>query len=241
MTSDNEYLEISQRNAMIPTGLNSDTNKQGLPRYPRRPYHRPPTAKPSTIPLQKPASKFAPTGEQIAADNAAARLRDGLTTGLKMLAAAGAGKSSTLKYISTSAYANLSVYYVVFAKRNAEEAKEKMPQNVTSSTLHSVAWRALGLKPDKTKSQSMYRFIHSHLKESSWRFLSEKQACGKNKVRQSVLIARVIQTFCMSDGAHIDDQHVVAVLDEEIGNAISAIRRTAKNRIQTSSEPTTSF
>ncbi len=229
MTSDNEYLEICQRKAMIPTAINSDTNKQGLPRYPRRPYHRPPTAKPSTIPLQKPASKFAPTGEQIAADNAAARLRDGLTSGLKMLAAAGAGKSSTLKYISTSAYATMPIYYVVFAKRNAEEAKEKMPQNVESSTLHSVAWRALGLKPEKNKSPSMYRFIFSHLKDISWRFIPEKQACGKNKLRQSVLVARVIQTFCMSDDIVVDDKHVVAVLDEEIGNAISAIRRTAKN------------
>ena len=94
MTSVTEYSEVCRPIAMIPTGIDCEQNKQGLPRYPRHPYHRPTAAVSFTIPPQKLASEFSPTGEQIAADNAAARLRDGLISGLKMLAAAGAGKSS---------------------------------------------------------------------------------------------------------------------------------------------------
>jgi excinuclease UvrABC helicase subunit UvrB len=56
---------------------------------------------------------------------------------IKIHAFAGTGKTSTLFYLASQT--NKEGLYLTFNKRIAEEAKIKMPKNVTSATVHSLA------------------------------------------------------------------------------------------------------
>ena len=58
---------------------------------------------------------------------------------IKVHAFAGTGKTSTLILLAEST--SKSGLYVAFNKRVADEAKKKFPKNVTSSTIHSIAWK----------------------------------------------------------------------------------------------------
>lgn len=58
-------------------------------------------------------------------------------------AGAGCGKTSSIEIVARQDdAAGKNLMALVFAKRNAEELKMRMPSNVTSSTGHSLAWRA---------------------------------------------------------------------------------------------------
>lgn len=84
--------------------------------------------------------EFTPTDEQ-------RRAIDLFLTGenLAIEAGAGAGKTSTLKLIAATDPTRLGAY-VAFNRSIVDEAKAKMPQNVTASTVHSLAMRAVGTR-----------------------------------------------------------------------------------------------
>lgn len=58
---------------------------------------------------------------------------------LKIIAGAGTGKTSTLKMIGEST--SRRGVYIAFNTAMADDAKRRMPQNVTASTAHSLAFR----------------------------------------------------------------------------------------------------
>jgi len=60
-------------------------------------------------------------------------------------AGAGTGKTSTLKLLAEAA-PDRSMQYVAFNRAIVEESRSKMPKNVTCSTIHSLAMRAVGSK-----------------------------------------------------------------------------------------------
>lgn len=83
---------------------------------------------------------FAPTDEQVNCGNLFAQ-----HTRLKVRALAGSGKSSTLRYIATQ-NPELSFLYLAFNKSMADEAQESFPDNVEVRTVHSLAYRSVGVK-----------------------------------------------------------------------------------------------
>lgn len=62
--------------------------------------------------------------------------------GLAIEAGAGTGKTSTLKMIGLST--PRAGQYVAFNRAIVDEARQKMPRNVTASTAHSLAFRSVG-------------------------------------------------------------------------------------------------
>lgn len=78
-------------------------------------------------------------------------------------AVAGAGKSTTLRFISETLRGQSC--YLVFNKKNADEAKEKMPKHVNVGTFHSIGFKAIGkvhpnLYKDMKKSVNAYKTRH---------------------------------------------------------------------------------
>lgn len=61
---------------------------------------------------------------------------------IKINAYSGAGKSSTLRLLAESL--NVPSLYLTFNKANADEAKDKFPPHVKCSTIHSMAYAAVG-------------------------------------------------------------------------------------------------
>lgn len=82
---------------------------------------------------------FTPTDEQVNAVDLAVTGTD-----LAIEALAGAGKTSTLKMIAAALDSRCN--YLAFNRSIADEAKATMPGNVASSTVHSLAYRALGFR-----------------------------------------------------------------------------------------------
>jgi hypothetical protein len=70
---------------------------------------------------------------------------DGFRTGaiLKVTAGAGAGKTSTLKAMTETMAPGKTARYLAFNNSVAAEARRKMPDHVTASTVHSLAINAL--------------------------------------------------------------------------------------------------
>lgn len=64
---------------------------------------------------------------------------------LKVRALAGSGKSSTLRYIAEQ-NPDMSFLYLAFNKSMAEEAQATFPDNVEVRTVHSLAYRSVGVK-----------------------------------------------------------------------------------------------
>ncbi len=200
---------------------NSEQNTVNMPIVPKTPG---PTDIQTKL-VGKPSTNYTPTDEQLAANANAIRLRNSEISSLKLIAAAGAGKTSTLNHIAQNALKEKSIFYLAFAKKNAEEAKMKMPKNVSCSTLHSAAWQALNLKIPFTKLPQMHRFILNILNSHNFRWLLENEAGGRNATWQASIVAKVISRFCMSDSSSIETTHVSEVLNESIGGSIAALKR----------------
>ena len=207
-----------------------------LDQTPAKQSSAPETPKPASkqpIPIDNPKDDqpqtYSPTDEQLAANANAIRLRNGEIRSLKIIAAAGAGKTSTLNHIAENALKDKLIFYLAFAKKNAEEARAKMPSNVTSSTLHSAAWRALGLRRPFSTLPPIHKFILNNLKQANFLWIPECEAGGRNASWQASIVAKVISRFCMSDSPAIDAVHVSEVLNESIGNSVAALKRTQRS------------
>lgn len=56
---------------------------------------------------------------------------------------AGAGKTTTLQHVART-HAGRKILYLCFNRANADEAKKKMPSNVSVATIHGLAFRYVG-------------------------------------------------------------------------------------------------
>src|SRR5262249_49130550 len=126
---------------------------------------------------------------------------------LKIVAFAGAGKTSTLQILANSR-ATRGVY-LAFNKSVAAEAAQRFPTTVDCRTIHSIAWRAV---------QSSHRFSTGKLTNRLYaRQLADALALEDrtferkfrlHDVHQAHLLLRTLRTFCQSSDPEICAQHV---------------------------------
>lgn len=170
-------------------------------------------------------SGFAPTDEQ-----AAVVELFGQRLHLAVSAGAGTGKTSTLRLLAASAPGRPG-QYVAFNRAIVEEARQRMPPNVTVSTAHSLAFRAIGrnyahrLDGDRMRSTELAR----RLKVDP---LYVRYA-GTTKVLQPAKLAslalRSIAVFCNSADPEPGPQHV-PWLDGIDGVNDRGVRESHNNR-----------
>ena len=152
---------------------------------------------------------FAPTEEQQLILDAFSRGEE-----LVIQAAAGAGKTSSLKLLAESA-PNKKFLYVAFNKAIATEAQQKFPSNVSASTAHSLAYRAVGHKYRSRLNTSRIPFA------TVTRFLGiESQDIpthtGEFKNFNSFTLTRLVNetvsNFCKTDKSEITEWDVPTVV-----------------------------
>lgn len=162
------------------------------------------------------APAFAPTPEQVAAIHAYATGDD-----LVLQAGAGAGKTSTLKLIAAHAKdRGLRIQYTAFNRAIVDDTADSMPSNVTCSTMHSLAFRAIGrifahrLNSNRQTSDQIARQLGIR-----------EMTINEHRLAAGWLAAKVmgaIRRFCSSEDAEIGRQHFAYIdgldLPDEAGN-----------------------
>ena len=116
---------------------------------------------------------------------------------LRVVAYAGAGKTSTLRFASQ--YLSRPVY-LAFNKAVAEDAKKSFPRHVTTKTVHALAFKAMNLSRSVTRQNLNSTFI-KELIENHW----QGKAPDHGERR---LLANVIASYCQSAEDAIDESHV---------------------------------
>jgi len=146
-----------------------------------------------------------PTSEQEAALHAFA------TGGsIALTAGAGTGKTSTLKMMAKSAPRKTGLYFA-YNKAIAEDAKRRFPYNVTCTTAHGLAYRALGhrfkdrLNGPRLRADTVAQILG----------VTGPLPLGDGKFLPSTAVARVametVQRFCFTDAPALTPEHVPQV------------------------------
>lgn len=154
---------------------------------------------------------FALTEEQTTIVDAAGKLKPGES--LKVIAFAGAGKTTTLKAVAKGSGLGNGVY-VAFNKAIATDAKRSFPSNVDCRTMHSIAWRALSIRADDIDNRALSGpTIHAMGKNVPW---LSRSTVGLSEAAQARLVGRVVSLFCQSADQKIGQSHIDPVLDQYV-------------------------
>jgi len=146
---------------------------------------------------------FTPTAEQVANKDLVLAGKD-----IKIVAGAGSGKSSSLRYIA-SCYSEKSFLVLCFNSANAKESNThaERPENIVYSTGHSLAYRAImdyKMRNKLSKSGLLYSDLEEfYLYQFAPQGESEKE--WKDNIR--IITKEVLQTveyFCRSSAIDID-------------------------------------
>jgi hypothetical protein len=124
---------------------------------------------------------------------------------LKVIAFAGAGKTSTLVAMAKQ-HIHRRGLYVAFNKSIATEAATKFPRSVEARTAHSLAWRTcIGMKFDgdrKLRNSPQSRTFDLSV-------VRDKLPIAERNFRS--IVATTIRNFCQSDARSIVERHVPKV------------------------------
>lgn len=179
-----------------------------------------------------------PTDEQSAAIDAAPKLQPGEV--LKLIAFAGAGKTTTLTAIARAM--NKRGGYLAFNKSIASEAQVKLSSTrCRASTMHSLAYRAM-----KDIMGSPAYVNANSLKDSGimsrHRFPRVK---GWGEYRLAAAATRAISEYCNSADEKLTTKHVRAALINSVGDPDFIIgdqkRKTAEDALGALTEPLTAL
>jgi DNA polymerase III epsilon subunit-like protein len=124
---------------------------------------------------------------------------------LKILAYAGTGKTTTLKFI-TQKYDQYKFLYIAFNKSIVEEARKNFSFNVDCLTTHSLAYSFIGKSINRKKTHNSITgpLIVSH-------FNIKDCNIGKNQFIRRYQIGdilyEIIENFCNSDSFEISKDH----------------------------------
>ena len=160
------------------------------------------------------ASGHPATAEQIEINSAAERLVAIGHGAIKIVAYAGAGKTSTLDLLGRHAFRGMRGTYLAFNKDIADDARKSMPGNVTSTTIHSLACQTLGARPGEFKNLNTM-LIRRIIGSAAW--LSMADAGGAPSVTQQRWVAEGLRQFCMNGTDEPGESDIIHVLDHVIG------------------------
>ncbi len=165
--------------------------------------------------MHSPNPPLTPTDEQLQALDMAL-----VGNSFKIVAYAGAGKTSTLRLISENRQGR--GLYLAFNKAIATEAQSKFPPNVRCQTFHSLAFRHVSR--DITAKVSLPKMTPVKLAESLNLSAVElirtvdgkKQPYVLNKFKLGMMINDSLVNFCKTNAAHPAPRHIVTpdYLDE---------------------------
>ena len=147
-----------------------------------------------------------PTDEQIVVVRACRAMQPG--DALRLIAYAGAGKTSTLKL--AGAVLGGAGIYLAFNKVIARDGEKAFAASgITSKTCHALAYGALGLRGELPKQNADW--VRSYV-PNGW---LDADACADVRPdRQASLTGRCFAKFAASDAAEPTDRHVGAALDD---------------------------
>lgn len=117
---------------------------------------------------------------------------------VKVIAYAGAGKTSTLVAMANADEARGGLY-IAFNKRIAEEADAKFPFNVRCSTAHSLAFRAIRNQYEMDKLTKNPRMTDA---------MGSGSIGAISGANSRELVARTLRAFMQSSDAQISNRHV---------------------------------
>lgn len=139
-------------------------------------------------------------------------------------ALAGTGKSTTVRFsVDGGPLQGRAVQYVVFNRKNAEEAKQKLPGFVKVSTAHGLAWG--GPHPDggiigRVYQQRIKGGLYGHLKnmqDHEFRgFVSSAKDVRMTQPQAIFLVQDILRNFCQSPSDVIGKEHISPDLAEKI-------------------------
>jgi hypothetical protein len=139
-------------------------------------------------------------------------------------ALAGTGKSTTVRFsVDGGPLQGKAVQYVVFNRKNADEAKQKLPGFVKVSTAHGLAWG--GPHPDGGIIHQIYRerlkgSLYGHLKnvqdQTFGRFVSNARDVSITQAQAIFLVQDILRMFCQSPSEKIEKEHIALDIAEKI-------------------------
>lgn len=143
-----------------------------------------------------------------------AALRD---ENMKVLAFAGAGKTSSLKLLAHELDDRRGLY-LAFNRRNADEAKRDFPPRVDSRSTHSLAYR--GVNAGQFRSKLNTRMMSGELIHS----LALEGYAGLSAYAAAARVKDTLRRYCYSADSDISLQHVPLPLDDRV-----VLRRTVES------------
>ena len=133
------------------------------------------------------------TDEQAAIIAAASSMAPGAS--LKVIAYAGAGKTSTMRLVASEALPGQRALYMAFNKVIANEARTSFPRWVESRTTHGVAFRAMAMKDHELAQHWGAAQIQSLL-PGGW--LPTVGETGIKEAHQARYVQAALDVFCQS-------------------------------------------
>lgn len=153
-----------------------------------------------------------PTHQQAAITHSASRLQDGEV--LKVLAAAGAGKTSTLKMVAKARQDR--GLYMAFNKSIATEAKHKLAATrCSAATMHALAFRVMRDEMEGGPQTLNARAVIDTGLIQRRRVRGPK---GWGDYRVGSAVARTVAIFCASADTEISRDHGRAAVVESVGD-----------------------
>lgn len=173
-------------------------------------------------------TKFAPTIEQQAALDLFAA-----GTSFAIEAGAGTGKTSTLVLLAESA-PRRNGRYIAFNKAIVVDAGEKMPRNVSCSTAHSLAFRAVGRNYSHRLNSGRMRSdqIARHLGIDA--FTVTIPGVGRKVLAAGFLAGHVMKAvgkFCQTVDAAPSGRHVAYIDGIDLPDAATGARTYENNNL----------
>ena len=175
-------------------------------------------------------SGHAATHEQIQIVESAERLvAAGVGGALKIIAFAGAGKTSTLDLLASTALKGMVGSYLAFNSSITKAAQKSMPRNVASSSIHSLAIQTTGRRVGDFKNITTY-LIKELLGNSIFKAASDAGGAAVNS--QQRWFSEAIKHFCMSADQTIGDNQIDYVCNVVIGEAPAEAKDKLKESIE---------
>lgn len=142
---------------------------------------------------------------------------------LRIEAAAGSGKTTTLRYLMTDGQRRGKTLYTSFGKKTVEEAKARFPSSVDVRTNHSLAFRSTGSRWQR--QGRLEGRITTRMLADLWGWSDSAFAPFAKMSVGAYAVLRTIDRYCQSADAVLDRQHVPELNGNHTGNDLGFATR----------------